>query len=190
MISPSEDSSLHVRQTSSPPSVSAQVWVEFQLHRCRRLTALVLLLLHLSLSPPLLPLILRPSPSPSSTLSVRPSLRLLHFLRRSLSLHFPALFLSLSHSLSLALFLSSFHAALGLPKRLGLNGENLLWYNELGERQRGGEVEGGQGRMRGCCLDTGGEGRVSRRGSETRGKDSGMQMHAGMEKGGHQILKN
>ncbi|KAM7384771.1 hypothetical protein PAMA_011901 [Pampus argenteus] len=38
---------------------------------------------------------------------------------------------------------------LGLPKRLGLNGENLLWYNELGERQRGGGREGGLGEKKG-----------------------------------------
>lgn len=113
-----------------------------QLHR--RLTALVLLL-HLSPSAPLPPLIWRPSPlsffNPFCPALPPP----LHFLR-PLSLRFPALSLSLS----------SFHAALGFPKRLGLNGENLLWYNELGERQRGG---GGETRgWGGVVLDTGGEG--------------------------------
>lgn len=96
----------------------------------------------------------------------------LHFLRPCLS-QFPrplSLSFCFSHSLSLALSLSSFHAALGLPKRLGLNGENLLWYNEMGERQRGGEGRemkglGGLGRMRGCWTQ---EGRESW-GCESRG---------------------
>lgn len=96
----------------------------------------------------------------------------LHFLR---PLNFPALPLSLSLSflVSLALSLSSFHAMLGLPKRLGLNGENLLWYNELGigeGRNKGGRVErrgvglregGGvkvEGKMVGCRCKQGWKG--------------------------------
>lgn len=60
----------------------------------------------------------------------------------------------------------------GLPKRLGLNGENLLWYNELEERKRGGGLEK-RGLDGGGCLTQEG-------GGETRG----MQMLAGMEVSG------
>lgn len=92
----------------------------------------------------------------------------LHFLCL-LPFNFPALALPFSRRPplrpSLALFLHSFHAALGLPKRLGLNGENLLWYNEPAER--GDERERRQ-RGRGAVG-----GRV--------GTDGGMQMH---ERGG------
>lgn len=113
-------------------------------------------------------------PTPSFTLSVSaasdPASFSLSFFNPfcsalPLPLHSPP---SLSHSLSIALFLSSFHAVLGLPKRLGLNGENLLWYNELEERKRGGGLEKG-GRMEGV-FDTGGWG------GETSGDDRGMQM--------------
>lgn len=125
--------------------------------RRRRLTALVLLL-HLSLSLPLLPLI--PCPSPLSFFNpfcptLPPPLHFLRPLSPSLSISPPSLSLSLSHNPSLARSLSSFHAALGLPKRLGLNGENLLWYNELGERQRGGGRNGG-GMVGWGVLDWGG----------------------------------
>lgn len=87
----------------------------------------------------------------------------LHFLCL-LPFNFPALALPFSQRPplrpSLALFLHSFHAALGLPKRLGLNGENLLWYNEPAER--GDERERRQ-------WGRGAVGRV--------GTDGGMQMH-------------
>lgn len=96
------------------------------------------LLLHRSLSPSLPRLIVRPPPSPSSSLSVRPSLCLYISFAFSLSISPPSPSLSLTARPSLALFLHSFHAALGLPKRLGLNGENLLWYNELGEHREEG----------------------------------------------------
>lgn len=120
-----------------PPLIPGPVCVG-----CRRLTTLVLLL-HLSLSVPLPPLILHPSPSSSSILFVQTSLCLYISFALSLSLsQFPRP-LSLSFSYSLSLFLSSFHAALGLPKRLGLNRENLLGYNELGEKQWGGGEKGG-----------------------------------------------
>lgn len=90
----------HLRQSVFLP----RLWAEFQRRRCRRLTALVPLL-HLSLSLPLPPLIRRPSSSPSSTLSVRPSLRL-YISFAPVFLNFPALSLSLSVSLILCLSLS------------------------------------------------------------------------------------
>lgn len=47
---------------------------------------------------------------------------------------------------------------LGLPKRLGLNGENLLWYNELEERKRGGGLEKRGSDGGGCLTQEGGGG--------------------------------
>lgn len=47
---------------------------------------------------------------------------------------------------------------LGLPKRLGLNGENLLCYNELEERKGGGG--GGEEGVGWGVFDTGGWGEL------------------------------
>lgn len=68
-LSPSPPQIIHPYMSDRPPRLSSILFpflVEFQLHRCRRLTALVPLL-HLPLLLPLPLLILHPSPSPSST---------------------------------------------------------------------------------------------------------------------------